>query len=59
MAEEVTNFDIPPQNRYDDYYMWTFYKLASRDHYAVLRWYGCSSGSYGVAVRFYEIEELL
>ena len=55
-AEETTNSDIPAFDRYDESYTWTFYVLASKDHYIVLRWYGCSNGYYSESVSFYQEE---
>lgn len=53
MAEEVSSFDIPPCGRYDEHYLWTFYKIATRERYVVLRWYGHSNGYYGVSANLY------
>ena len=52
MAEEVTNRDLPPLNKYDESYTWTFYKFATVKGYVTMRWYGESNGYYSERVDF-------
>jgi hypothetical protein len=50
-AEEATNDD---ESAYECG-MWTFYKLATKNGYVDIRWYGSSNGYYGVGVSFEEV----
>lgn len=46
MAEESTNNDGEPKNKYDESFTWTYYKLATINGYVTIRWYGTSNGYY-------------
>lgn len=49
LAEESTNQD-EQKSEYDDAFLWTFYKFATKKGYVDVRWYGSSNGYYGVDV---------
>ena len=55
IAEEVSNSDAPPKDRWDESYTWTYYKLATIRGYVDIRWYGCSSGYYSESVTFAKV----
>jgi hypothetical protein len=58
IAEMVENNEPPPQREYGyESYTWTFYRLASRLGYVVIRWFGHSNGYYGERAYLYELEE--
>jgi len=50
-ADEETQDD--PDTEYGGIGMWTFYKLATRNGYVDIRFYGSSNGYYGVGVDLY------
>lgn len=52
MAEEETNKENQ-LDKYDDLFLWTFYKFATINGYVTVRWYGCSNGYYSVDVNLY------
>lgn len=52
LAEETTNADEPPIDKWDDSYTWTFYRLATVKGYVTVRWYGTSNGYYSESVDF-------
>jgi hypothetical protein len=55
MAEEVSNVDCPPRDKWDESYTWTFYKLATIKGSVTIRWYGESNGYYSESVSFYKL----
>lgn len=56
MAEEVTNIENPPADKFDESYTWTFYKLATVKGYVTVKWYGSSNGFYSERVDFARVE---
>lgn len=54
MAEEITNRDENPQGvsnkEHQESFTWTFYKLATKNGYVTIRWYGESNGYYSESV---------
>ena len=57
LAEESTNSGLPPpEDEFcDDSHTWTFYKLATKNGYVDLRWFGTSNGCYAEDVVLREI----
>lgn len=56
IAEEVSNIDDPPKDKWVDSYTWTFYKLANNNTYVTIRWYGESNGYYSEYVNFKKMD---
>lgn len=54
IAEETTSNINPEDIEKDDQdsFTWTFYKLATRNGYVTIRWYGESNGYYSESVSF-------
>ncbi len=50
IAEECTNSDNPKDE--EDYFTWTFYKLATIKGYLDIKWYGRSNGYHSESVEF-------
>jgi len=50
-VEETSNSEDESIPGYDDYYVWTFYRLAGKGT-VTIRWYGASNGYYSVGVNF-------
>jgi hypothetical protein len=46
MAEVSTNLDEPPQNKFDESYTWTYFKIGTRKGQVTIRFYGNSNGYY-------------
>lgn len=57
VAEEVTSEDLPPKDRYDDSYTWTFYKLATEKGWVDIKFYGTSNGYYSESADLCEYGE--
>ena len=55
LAEEVSNYNDPPKDTYNDSYTWTFYKLSTNKGSATIRWYGTSNGYYSESVEFEQL----
>lgn len=55
VAEEVSSTDGPNLHN-DESFTWTFYKLATRNGYVDIRFYGSSNGYYGESADLYELE---
>jgi hypothetical protein len=54
LAEESTSGENPEgvTLKYQDSFMWTFYRLATAKGFVVIRWYGESNGYYSEDVYF-------
>ena len=59
VAEEINNLDLGKLDEWDEYYTWTFYKLATIKGYVTIRWYGTSNGCYSESVDFEKVEDFL
>ena len=57
LAEEVTNRDGEPLEKWNDSFTWTFYKLAIKNGHVTIRWYGASNGYYSEDVGVYLVPE--
>jgi len=55
-AEESCNHDDPKLER-EDFWTWTFYRIATAKGLVVIRWYGESNGYYSESVSFERVEE--
>ena len=55
LAEVITN-EEKPKDKYDESFLWTFYKLVTAKGMVTFRWYGCSNGYYSERVDFSEIQ---
>lgn len=56
VAEERTDSENDPLDKYDESFTWTFYELATIKGSVTIRWYGTSNGYYSESVSFEEIE---
>ena len=56
LAEMVTNED-KPKDKWDESFLWTFYKLVTAKGMVTFRWYGASNGYYSESVDFVEIKD--
>lgn len=57
-AEENSNNDTPDselEDRGDESYTWTFYRISTAKGLVVIRWYGSSNGYYSEAVSFCKV----
>jgi len=50
LAEEVSNYDGPEPEGFNDSYTWTFYKLGTAKGSVTIRWLGESNGYYSESV---------
>lgn len=57
VAEELDNDGPELENKWGDVQQWTFYKLATKNGYVDIKWYGTSNGYYSTSVNFEEINK--
>lgn len=55
VAEECNSYNLPPKDKYDESFTWTFYRLATRKGWVVLRFYGESNGYYSEDASLYKL----
>lgn len=58
VAEKISNVDLPTlDEKYDDSYTWTFFKIRTIKADVTLRWYGTSNGYYSEDVGFVKLNK--
>lgn len=57
VAEECSSYNLPPKDKWDESYTWTFYRLATHKGWVVLRFYGTSNGYYSEDVTLFKLSD--